>query len=477
MLVSFICIFHHINAAEIVVNTNDSSQTSTTGRWKSASVATMPHNGNLGLYTQATRGISTFTFTPTLPEKNTYTVEVFNACQTPRSHNVKHVIVHANGTTEQLIEQDCDLDPYVGQWRTLGNFEFNAGNSGSLTIDSSGSGSLYVGVNAARFIYQPTDTSNNNAPELTPSVVSLSVSRGDTVFVSAQASDVEDGDLTNTVQWSALGQLFTGESFEVIAGSSNFDISLTVTDSNNTTSSRSIQVSVAPASSQAIIYDFSCESTESLPAGFIVNNADALPDVGMKCGRYNANLMNNSNNKTLHYNRDQGRFDGVLVDFPFKVIARNIGIAPINQPTLNHQHSSNAYIFSGLQVHHSNFSVLNSAHLVAGQRGSKLNTIEGKSTLSGVSVVSDIGGNRLPNGRADLMIEGLANGQLLAYWQVANSTPGSNDDWQLYNGTGEFPGTIPNWDGNQVYVGLITYAQGSSGVPFMGVADSLEILE
>jgi len=30
--------------------------------------------------------------------------------------------------------------------------------------------------------------------------------------------------------------------------------------------------------------------------------------------------------------------------------------------------------------------------------------------------------------------------------------------------------------GQSVYIGLITYAYGTSGVPFMGLADSLEII-
>ena len=148
----------------------------------------------------------------------------------------------------------------------------------------------------------------------------------------------------------------------------------------------------------------------------------------------------------------------------------------MDQPTANHEYNGYAYMFAGLQVHHTDFSRADSAHLVVGQRGATHNTVEGKTTLNGSSSVNDVGADVLPNGRADLRIEGLANGQIVAYWQVANTTGNStNDNWQLYNGSGQLPGTFPNWGGNSVYIGLITYAFGYNGVPFMGVADSLKV--
>lgn len=464
-------------AAEVVVVAGDSN-TSSTGTWNNASGASMPYEGNPGMYADIANGVSTYTFTPVLPLSTTYTVEVYNSCYSPRSNQVIHSIVHAGGTNEHIVEQHCQLDPFVGQWRTLGTYSFDAGTLGSLTIDTTGSNNSYVGATAVRFVYDDGNTPPANTPPvLLPSTTSITVNEGAQINVSATATDAEDGDISANVQWSASGIQSTGSNFSMTAPAQNFAISLSVTDNNSAQANASIAVNVIPSQPVSTVnYDFACQNLEPLPANFVTNNATALPNTGMKCGRYTAELTDNSNNITLHYNNSQGRFDGVLVEFPFTVTVRNIGIAPMDDPTANHQHTSSAYMFAGLQVHHTNFNQYDSAHMVVGQRGNTLNTIEGKTTNAGNSSVNDIGHNQLPNGRADIRIEGLANGQLVAYWQLPNSTGDSNNDnWQLYNGTGQLPGTLPSWGSNQVYVGLITYAFYSSGLPFMGVADSLSV--
>lgn len=55
--------------------------------------------------------------------------------------------------------------------------------------------------------------------------------------------------------------------------------------------------------------------------GYTTNNPDSLPDVTRTDGRYRANLVNNDNDITLHFNDLQGRLDAKLVDFPFNYIA------------------------------------------------------------------------------------------------------------------------------------------------------------
>jgi hypothetical protein len=463
-------------AAEVVVLAGDAN-TSSTGRWNYASSATMPYEGNRGMYSSVSSGINTYTFTPVLPETTNYTVEVYNSCYSPRSNHVIHNISYAEGNIELALEQDCQLDPFVGQWRTLGSYAFEAGNQGSVTIDTTGSNNSYVGATAVRFVYNSTNEPVNTAPSLQPITTNMTVNEGQVIEVSASASDLEDGDISSIIQWSALQSLSSGESFSVIASDTDFIIELLVTDSGGLAVTESIEVHVIPDQPiSSFVYDFACQNLEPLPANFVTNKASALPQVGSKCGRYTAELTDNSNNRTLHYNGSQGRFDGVLVEFPFKVITRNIGIAPMNEPNANHVYDGGAYLFAGMQVHHTNFNQYDSAHLVVGQRGNTRNTIEGKTTRAGISSVTDIGAEQLPNGRADLMIEGLANGQLFAYWQLPNTSgEPSNDNWQPYNGTGQLPGTLSNWDSNQVYVGLITYAYGNSGLPFMGVANSLSV--
>ena len=162
--------------------------------------------------------------------------------------------------------------------------------------------------------------------------------------------------------------------------------------------------------------------------------------------------------------------------FPFEAILRNVGTAPVNQPLQAHVSvSPDAFNFVGLHIHHLDYNNINSAHMVVGQRGSVLNTIEGKKTVNGVSAVNDAGNNILPNGRADIRLNVDANGHITAYWQLPNlSGDPANDNWTAYRGTGELPSSNPQWGtGNQVIVGIITYAFYSRGLPFWGVAGPL----
>src|SRR3989442_10238232 len=186
----------------------------------------MPYNGNLGVYTKA-GNTATYKFAPTFPQTTTYAVEVYNSCYSPRSHKVTHVINHAGGSATHIIEQDCAVDPYVGQWRPLGSYTFNAGNTGGLTIYSAGSNNSYVGATAVRFIYT---SSSNTPPTSTPSTTSMNVNEGQVVALSATANDVQDGNLTSAIQWQALGQTGTGPNFSVTAGAGNFGVTLSAAD-------------------------------------------------------------------------------------------------------------------------------------------------------------------------------------------------------------------------------------------------------
>lgn len=465
-------------AAEIVIQAGETG-TSSSGSWHSASAASMPYEGNKGLYTLAGEAAETYTFAPALPETTTYRVDVYNSCYSPRSHQVTHYIHHASGTATHIVEQDCQIDPLVGQWRTLGNYVFNAGTSGSLVIDTTGSNNSYIGATAVRFVSDSTNPSTNTTPSIISSQTTVDVQEGESLSLSASATDLEDGDISNAIQWSALSTTGTGENFSVVTGSTDFVVTLQVQDSQGATAIETIAVNVIPANptTEKTIYEFGCTQLEPLQ-GFTTNNPEALPNVGTRCGKYVAELTDNADNKTLHYHNDQGRFDGVLVNFPFTAIARNVGTAPMGDADGKHNIDGSSYHFAGLQIHHSDLNNRNSVHLVAGQRGYTQDTIEGKMTRNGVSNQNDIDANRLDKGRADLMITGDSQGNITAYWQLPNLSGNSdNDNWNLYRSTGILPGELPQWDGQSVYVGLITYAYYSSAVPFMGVADSLEIID
>ena len=205
---------------------------------------------------------------------------------------------------------------------------------------------------------------------------------------------------------------------------------------------------------------------------FVTNNPAALPEVSQTENRYRALLIDNSDNITLHFHEKQGRLDAKLLEFPFEFIARNIGIGMVSNSQVAPTAADGPYIFSGVQVHVEDLNSFNSSHVVVGHRGSASFTIEGKNTLNGVSSVNDIGKNSVPDGRADLRIVGNEDRTITVYWQLPNTT--GEDNWILYRDTGNLPGTTPDY-GNSVYVGLITYAFGDNGVPFVGTCDAIEI--
>ena len=312
------------------------------------------------------------------------------------------------------------------------------------------------------------------------------VNTGDTVLLDGSSSQDEDNDAL-TYEWllisapenssavlnssSAISPTFTTD----IDGT--YVIQLRVSDS--TTVSEVDSISVISTSNNLSLID---QFDGNQPLLTTINKPDSLPDITKNMGRYRANLTDNSNNITLHYNQDQGRLDAAFVSFPFEFIARNIGIGRQENSQLAPSDSGNPIIFAGVQVHTLDLDEANSSHVVVGHRGGAAEfTIEGKNTVNGASSVNDIGANKTPLGRADIRIVGNSDRTLTVYWQAPNlSLATQQDTWKLY-GTegslepdGSLPGPTPAY-GNSVYVGLITYAFGSSGVPFVGTCDSIEV--
>ncbi|MCG8671316.1 MAG: PKD domain-containing protein [Pseudomonadales bacterium] len=258
---------------------------------------------------------------------------------------------------------------------------------------------------------------------------------------------------------------------------------LTVNDGLLSSSADSVSVTYSEPSGGSFVESFNGSGALT---GVTTNNASALPDVEQVDGRYRAELTNNAGNITVHYNADQGRLDAWRTRFPFEFIARNIGIGTLADSQATHPFASYAYNFAGVQVHSLDLDSANSSHVVIGHRGNESPfTIEGKNTLNGSSSVDDIGANTVPNTKADIRIVGDSDGQLFVYWQLPNANPGVQaDNWIAYEGnrgagSGKLPGTQPNYGsaGSEVYIGLITYAFYSNGVPFVGTCDSIEIIE
>lgn len=467
-------------SASIIIHTGDPG-TSSTGRWYRASGASMPIEGNKGMYSNVNSSINTYTFETRVPETNTYTIQTYNTCYNPRSHNTLHTLVTGSASRELVLDQHCRTDPYVGQWRTLGTASLAAGETVSLTISTEGSDNRYVGAAAMRLVYDELGTTPvNTPPTLSVSNNSFTVNQGDTITINATAFDAEDGDISSSVSWYSSQQQGIGNSFTVTAQDSDFVIQASVTDSNGAESNTALISVTVNTPSNSLSFDFGCVLTPLINSSGLQNyNASALPNVGSLCGKYTAQVTENDNNKTLFFNGYQGRLDGVSVRYPFEAILRNVGIAPPNQPNAAHVTEGNAYNFVGLHIHHVDFDNVNSSHLVVGQRGRTINTIEGKMTRYGSSGVNDTGNNTLPNGRADIRLVMDGSGDITAYWQLPNLSLNKHEDnWTPYRGTGVLPGTKPEWgNSGQVIVGIITYSYHDEGVPFWGVAERLEINE
>lgn len=207
---------------------------------------------------------------------------------------------------------------------------------------------------------------------------------------------------------------------------------------------------------------------------YTTTKPDVLPVVGRVDGRYRAELTDNTGNRTLHFNESQGRLDAKVVTFPFDYVARNIGIGSLTDSQVAPNPSGSIYLFAGIQVHSTDLVAADSAHVVVGHRGNTKFTIEGKNTVNGNSRVNDIGANTAPSGRADIRIVGNTDRTLTVYWQTSR-TGSAADSWQLYRGTGSLPGPTAAF-GPTVYIGLITYAFGSAGLPFVGTADSVQLV-
>jgi hypothetical protein len=117
-----------------------------TGDW--ADSPRQGYDGSGSRYTPIPGGApgATATWTPPLPRAGTYRVHVWYPSSPQGSTAAaSYTVAHADGTTDLVVDQNEDAD----SWRLLGEWEFEAGSTGSVTLTATTSG--YHRANAVRF--------------------------------------------------------------------------------------------------------------------------------------------------------------------------------------------------------------------------------------------------------------------------------------------------------------------------------------
>ncbi|NND97780.1 MAG: DUF1553 domain-containing protein [Pirellulaceae bacterium] len=129
----------------------DDTQATLAGDWKH-SVHTPPFVGASYLHDEKLgKGEKSATFTPDLPSSGVYEVRVSHNTNVRRANDVPITIRHADGETIVRINQGEEA-PIEKLFRSLGEFRFEAGQGGAVTIGTDGTEGKYVIVDAVQFL-------------------------------------------------------------------------------------------------------------------------------------------------------------------------------------------------------------------------------------------------------------------------------------------------------------------------------------
>lgn len=214
-----------------------------------------------------------------------------------------------------------------------------------------------------------------------------------------------------------------------------------------------------------------------------LNYQSSVQTVDRQAGYLEIDVGDNTGNKTLWFNADRGRMDYQRVRFPTGALHweyrfLNIGIGPTSDPRDDHAYVSGAVNFCGAIVHDADTATNSYMFEVIGHRTTLAqSTIEHKSTIAGVSDVGDEGTNVIGTDvtHCDMGVELYNDGSAKFKYRAVGTT-----SWTYINGgTGSPAGTDPNLGagGDEVLIGVIGYAQHSTGVPFVGSLDAFEAFE
>jgi hypothetical protein len=251
------------------------------------------------------------------------------------------------------------------------------------------------------------------------------------------------------------------------------------------TASRNVGIaaSLPGLSSAGLIVDLN-DTFETGPKtldGWVAYNAAAIPTVQEVDERYRALVSDNTADITLWLDNAAGRGDYLEIPRGTRLIFRNIGIGTPADSQATPPVVGDPYNFSGPQLNGDPWGspASQSQHVVVGYRGNTTfgdgRTIEGKTTVAGSSSInslaSTLGDDALVGTRADILLDFKDDGTTEWSWQEPNLTgDASLDSFTVY----AMPGPAQTF-GPTAFVGIISYAFGTDGLPFVGTCDAVEL--
>lgn len=151
----------------LIDNPAGAPQVTTTGTWTTST--TVGGYGTTWLHDGASKTTTkTVKFTPNLPTNGVYNVRTYYYAQPNRSTNTPFIIQTAGGTQTILVNQTIN----GGQWYSLGNFKFNEGTGGSVTISNAGTAAgTYTVADAVQFVLQDPWTGAGLPDTTTPALI------------------------------------------------------------------------------------------------------------------------------------------------------------------------------------------------------------------------------------------------------------------------------------------------------------------
>jgi beta-glucanase (GH16 family) len=138
------------NDGAITMDNAAASGVSIVGSWTTSTAAAGYYGSNFLDDGNTGQGTKSVKFTPNIPATGNYQVFARWTMGSTRATNVPVTVVSTSGTIAQSVNQQTN----GGAWVSLGYYTFNAGTSGSVTIDNTGANGT-VTADAVKFVPQP----------------------------------------------------------------------------------------------------------------------------------------------------------------------------------------------------------------------------------------------------------------------------------------------------------------------------------